>query len=177
MIIGRPVSNRKRDFAIAEARNHGATFAVLSKRYGVRHQRIQQICAMHNCKRFSRVYPLRAARTKIVFTDITGSAKRRGHTFNLTRREFAAIVAQPCIYGKASAAEGIVVGIDRANNARGYTHGNCVPCCFRHNVIKSNIYTYEEFLDATSRYASLRMCGNKPNRRKQKCALPLMFPN
>lgn len=36
--------------------------------------------------------------------------------------------------------------LDRKDNNKGYTKENCVPCCWDCNRIKSNIYTYEEFL-------------------------------
>lgn len=36
--------------------------------------------------------------------------------------------------------------LDRVDNNKGYINGNCVPCCFSCNNIKSNKFTYEEFI-------------------------------
>ena len=36
--------------------------------------------------------------------------------------------------------------LDRKNNLKGYTKENAVPCCWNCNRLKSNIYSYEEFL-------------------------------
>lgn len=36
--------------------------------------------------------------------------------------------------------------LDRKNNTLGYVFNNLVPCCWECNRLKSNVYTYEEFI-------------------------------
>ena len=61
------------------------------------------------------------------------SAKKRGHAFGLTLDEFAEFKDKPCDYC-GDAIDGI--GIDRVDNAIGYTKANCVPCCETCNRMK-----------------------------------------
>jgi hypothetical protein len=88
-------------------------------------------------------------------------ARRRGQTFELTLEEFSNIRKAPCAYRIGKQA-GVRVGIDRRNSKKGYTLKNSVPCCWRHNLFKNNILTYEQTLDAVQRYGI--KCGNAPRR-------------
>lgn len=42
---------------------------------------------------------------------------------------------------------GTAYNLDRKNNAIGYTKENCVVCCFRCNRGKSDLFTYEEWVE------------------------------
>lgn len=93
-------------------------------------------------------------------------AKRKNHSFSLTREDFKKITQQKCHYcGKSPTqiylnpssndpsmtvegrenAKYICNGIDRKNNNLGYELENCLPCCKKCNLLKSNM-SYEEFI-------------------------------
>ena len=99
------------------------------------------------------------------------SAVKRGLVFELTREQFANLIAgQRCVYGNAAhdaRADGMHLGLDRKDNSIGYTAGNCVPCCDRHNKMKGGWFAYENFVDALTRYPELRSCGRSNAGRKR----------
>ena len=73
------------------------------------------------------------------------SAKRRGYTFNLTKKEYKKITNSNCIYcnGTDGNEKYQYVGVDRVNNNEGYILGNVVPCCRICNSMKSNLSYYQ----------------------------------
>ena len=81
-------------------------------------------------------------------------ARMRGYAFELTKEQFREIITQPCIYcGESLVQEKIrpgangtfkYTGIDRYDNAKGYTLENSVPCCCKCNRIKTDM-SIEEF--------------------------------
>ena len=81
-------------------------------------------------------------RRKMVYWYYYKSAKRRGYSFCLTREQFENIIMQPCWYcGSMPIPRN---GIDRQDNSKGYEIGNCVPCCTKCNLLKSDM-SYEDF--------------------------------
>jgi hypothetical protein len=76
-------------------------------------------------------------------------AKKRGLSFDLTLKEFADLVKQPCFYcGRAPSSvyrrktcygEFVYNGIDRVRSADGYTADNCVTCCHLCNNAKRTL--------------------------------------
>ncbi len=85
------------------------------------------------------------------FNDYIRGAARRNYIFTLTYEQFKTIVLQPCNYCTCVASirrygfSAIAYnGIDRIDNAMGYTLENCVPCCWQCNRIK-NARTLEAF--------------------------------
>lgn len=84
------------------------------------------------------------------------NAKRRGLDFGLTEDEFRTITSSNCSYcGREpktieydSQRNGTYLrnGIDRLNSDKGYTSGNCVPCCSICNYAKREM-SEKEFLD------------------------------
>ena len=42
--------------------------------------------------------------------------------------------------------------LDRKDNIKGYSKENCVLSCLRCNNIKSNVFSYEEFLEIATKY-------------------------
>lgn len=83
-------------------------------------------------------------------------AKKRGHKWNLTKKQFKEITQKDCFYCGArpnnisknicNTGDYIYNGIDRIDNTKGYTMDNIVPCCKICNQAKSN-RTLQEFKD------------------------------
>jgi hypothetical protein len=88
-------------------------------------------------------------------------ARNRGFVFSLTREEFDALVAQPCVYGGGHPKDGIRIGIDRKVNTKGYDKENCVPCCYFHNLVKSSWFTFEDMLHIVDVCPNVGKCVNK----------------
>lgn len=105
---------------------------------------------------------------KRYFRRIKHGAEYRSLEWSLTEIQFMNIVTKPCWYcGQLPENKGITPaagyteaailhaqfvgsGVDRLDNARGYTQDNCVPCCKRCNIAKSTM-TVAEFLEWGSR--------------------------
>jgi len=67
--------------------------------------------------------------------------KHRGIENSLTKEEYYSLIHQPCVYCNGVSwtnPEFEKNGIDRFDNDVGYHIWNCVPCCYRCNVFKSN---------------------------------------
>ena len=78
-------------------------------------------------------------------------AKNRGLAWSLSDSEFGCLVKKNCYYCGAL----IYNGIDRLENAQGYTIGNCVPCCGTCNRMKQCM-TMGEFYSHIIKIASYR---------------------
>jgi hypothetical protein len=95
-----------------------------------------------------------------ILNELTKTCKSRGkHTVEITYKEFLnTIVGKDCHYcGKrlifnphTRDSEGNYTSrahqMDRKDNLLGYTKNNVVPCCWECNRLKSDIYSYEEFM-------------------------------
>lgn len=90
-----------------------------------------------------------------VWCNYTGTARKRGKKFELTKDQFRKFTKQNCHY---CGTEPIKImrsgselsayaynGIDRVDNKLGYVIGNCVSCCECCNKAKGT-KTYEEFI-------------------------------
>src|SRR5882672_3855768 len=86
------------------------------------------------------------------------SAANRGIECTLTFYQYSSIIDRPCIYAHKEQ-EGITIGVDRKDNAKGYTMENSVPCCQRHNRMKDDIFTVEQAIEIARMYQI--DCGNK----------------
>jgi hypothetical protein len=69
------------------------------------------------------------------------AATHRGLAFDLDPLEYRALWGKPCHYCGSPIER---VGIDRVDNAKGYTAENTVPCCWLCNAWKST-FTMGEF--------------------------------
>ncbi len=90
-----------------------------------------------------------------ILNEIKGKTKR---DFNIEYVDFINIIKdkkchycnKTLIYNIYSRQKGIRVNsnhqLDRKDNNLGYTKNNVVPCCWECNRLKSDIYTYEEFM-------------------------------
>ena len=98
--------------------------------------------------------PGEAARNE-VFGRYQHGAKSRGHSFDLTIEEFEEITKMLCHYcgdtpsNKAQSGKTtgyfFYNGIDRKDNAIGYTKDNSVPCCRVCNRAKNSML-YDDFI-------------------------------
>jgi len=85
-------------------------------------------------------------------------AKKRNLIFRLTKGHFAELITDACFYCGKSPSKILkgwnyqtkkleifkYNGIDRIDSTQGYELGNCVPCCWRCNMMKSNM-SYKNF--------------------------------
>jgi hypothetical protein len=102
----------------------------------------------------------------LIYNSFHSHAKHRGLEWNLTMEQFEELIAAPCSYGIGQRPD-IRIGLDRLDNSQGYLAGNVVPCCARHNQIRSHIFTFEDMLDLVGRYPNARECGNTTGGRKK----------
>ena len=100
------------------------------------------------------------------------NAKRRNLSWELTLKQFVKLTSSNCYYCGVQPKQGswirrrkrlvpvrheyIYNGIDRKDNAKGYTAANCVPCCGSCNKIKGSWLTPEETLVAMKAVMELR---------------------
>lgn len=68
--------------------------------------------------------------------------------FNVPAQIFDILKTRPCYYCRVIKKE---VGIDRIDNTKGYISGNCIPCCWDCNRLKSN-KTMSEFKEYLKRF-------------------------
>lgn len=73
-------------------------------------------------------------------------ARKNDQEFTITLELFSEMVKRPCTYCGYPLRE-TGSGLDRADNATGYTPSNAVPCCRECNVAKSDYFTFQEMTD------------------------------
>lgn len=111
----------------------------------------------------------------VLFGIYTRNAMSRNHTFELSKEKFRELTKGNCYYcnavpNRVFTNSGLCKssytsnGIDRVDNAVGYTVENCVTCCKVCNGMKSN-YSHDEFI------AQCRIIV-ETIRDKQKCLVP-----
>ena len=83
-------------------------------------------------------------------------AKRRNLPYELTREQFMRFWQKPCVY---CGDEIQTVGLDRADNSKGYTMDNILPCCSTCNAMKSKM-SIDEFLDRCRRISKRADCNS-----------------
>ncbi len=82
-----------------------------------------------------------------LFVSLRSSARARDLELTLTFAEFKSLRESPCCYcGGPLPTSGH--GVDRADNAIGYTAGNAVPCCGPCNLAKGSAFTFAEYAAA-----------------------------
>jgi hypothetical protein len=78
---------------------------------------------------------------RVKFSQLKARSKVCG--LSLSLEEYTNLISFPCDYcGGVLPAWGY--GLDRKDNALGYTLENSVPCCTRCNTMKGALLTYEE---------------------------------
>ncbi len=101
--------------------------------------------------------PRGQANFNYLFSSYRAGAKSRGYVFELTKSWFRKITSRDCCYcgetpkqinhGGRDCYNGYYVynGIDRLDNAKGYTRANSFPCCGTCNKMKGTLL-HKEFL-------------------------------
>lgn len=109
----------------------------------------------HSCGCISKNPGKKSAGSRRLFNDYKASAKNRGYSFRLSKKQFLSLVSANCSYCNANpspryekqvAHKLLANGIDRIDNGKGYVLTNCVTCCFDCNRAKGNM-SKKEFLD------------------------------
>lgn len=73
-----------------------------------------------------------------------GKCKSRGKEFLLTKEEYIDIINRPCYYSGEDLSKEMGIGLDRIDNAKGYTLDNVLPCIGWVNKIRNNLLTVAE---------------------------------
>lgn len=102
------------------------------------------------------------------FGHYQNSAKRRGLTWNLSKKQFENLILSNCFYCnsppilrvKRNGRDMLINGIDRKENLIGYEEYNSVPCCHFCNTAKLN-YGFEEFLNWIERIKNAKDSSDK----------------
>lgn len=94
-----------------------------------------------------------------IFNELSKSCKKNNKNITLTYDDFINIIKElkchycdvELVFNKHTRDENSkyvsrAYQLDRKNNNSGYTLDNVVTCCWNCNRIKSNIYSYEEFI-------------------------------
>lgn len=99
---------------------------------------------------------------KTKYNRLVYNAKRRNIDCSITYEEYLSFCNTTCHY-----CENIIewhphkqpdkTNLDRKNNNLGYHLDNCVPCCWECNDLKSDKFSYDEFLLLTSGLKSIRI--------------------
>ena len=130
----------------------GKEFPMLQAKFGVR----------HSCGCKHELAPGRSERNRVL-RGYKENAKRRGIPWELADENFDALTRAICHYcgapptntahwGKSKGAF-MYNGIDRADNEKGYTVGNSLPCCKACNFLKRTL-PYEDFILLVTKIAS-----------------------
>jgi hypothetical protein len=117
----------------------------------------------------NRRTPLWAVGHKL-YSQYQKSAVRRGLEMGLTYEEFSKLIVLPCHY---CGAEGMTTtkksihslqhnGVDRVDNAAGYTVSNCVPCCKACNIAKHRM-ALETFLAHVAKITAFQASSGRPS--------------
>ena len=77
------------------------------------------------------------------FYSLKANAKSRDKLLEISFEQFCELVSHPCTYCGESEKR---IGVDRVDNAGGYTIENCVPCCERCNRAKFT-FSVKDFLE------------------------------
>lgn len=96
-----------------------------------------------------KTLPIGEAAFNEVYNQYKKGAIKRNLDFNLSKEQFREIITKPCIYCGDSLCTTYsrtqyngtfsFTGIDRYDNEKGYTIGNCVPCCKICNRMKADL--------------------------------------
>jgi hypothetical protein len=106
------------------------------------------LCRKHfnEYRRKTGYYSLQEKKPSARFVSSVHYAKTRNLEWTIEKEDYIRLTELDCHYCNEPVRSS-KVGLDRKKNEEGYTLENVVPCCPECNQIKSNIFTYEEFLE------------------------------
>jgi len=84
------------------------------------------------------------------------SASKRGYNWELTMEEYSVLIVDKSCHYCSSVLPETGAGLDRKDNAIGYTYINCIPCCTDCNGLKGKYLTYDEMLAVSALLKSMR---------------------
>ncbi len=106
----------------------------------------KEMAAKQLGKRRRAVFGFTDVKLGKTYTYYTRNARKRGHKWEITTKEFEEALKAPCFYCGYS----LKVGIDRVDSHRSYNNKNIVACCTSCNQAK-NDKSVEEFADWVKR--------------------------
>jgi len=120
----------------------------------------------------SRAFPDLQSAKNYLFHMYTRGAEKRELEFSLSKEEFLVLTSQNCHYCGIEPLQKVAAtannpdlvyfynGVDRKDNAIGYTLQNCTPCCGKCNFLKRST-SYEVFVARIRRIAEHMSLVNK----------------
>ncbi len=131
---------------------------IFSRRASVIRKSLESIqCS--NCRKLRHNKPLNVIKYK-EYCYYRSGAKARNLEWDLNEEQFANLINKNCFYCGEQPSKRqtisykdkyeLVNGIDRLDSSKGYTINNCVPCCSKCNIMKSN-FKKEDFLQHISK--------------------------
>lgn len=115
-------------------------------KYTIRNSRSLLRIVTNSCGCYVFRLPKGEAAFNQVYCNYRHDAKKRKHTFCLSKEDFRNVIEQNCFYcgiepkqiGRATSDSGeyIYNGIDRVDSSKGYELDNVVPCCKTCNQMK-----------------------------------------
>src|SRR5258708_17811448 len=141
--------------------NDGLSVASLAAQFGVGYGRITHCLRKHLGELKQRPYIPNADRgLKSLYSSYTQNATARNYPFELSLEQFKEITQQNCHYCGVEPYQHVwdftYNGIDRIDNAHGYTLDNVRPCCGICNYAKGKS-TEQEFFAWIDRLVTYRM--------------------
>lgn len=96
---------------------------------------------------------------RVRFTMSKATARQGGHAWDLTEAQYVELNRKPCHYcGGPLPPKGR--GLDRLDNARGYSIDNIVPCCTACNRMRGDHLTYDEMVAVSKALRRFRAGSN-----------------
>lgn len=129
-------------------------------------------CLMRETNRDKIKLPDGVSGFNSLYSKYRSSAKKRGHSFNLTSDEFRELTSSNCFYCGVTPAQEVYAqksdgytpyihnGIDRCNNSQGYNKENCVSCCTTCNYFKHSL-TAKAFLQKVDQIYHYQITKNE----------------
>jgi hypothetical protein len=99
------------------------------------------------------------------YSSLQHRASRFGE-FDISFGQYLDLTSRPCAYGNG-ADPACLIGLDRKDSSLGYTIDNVVPCCPRHNLMKSNFFSFSDMAFITANLPSAKECGDTIGGRKK----------